>query len=141
MADDTPDMAVGQAGLGLYSASPRISIEYIYSGRAVRDVLLAAAEAQAQAGTPCEAAGTRQPLTPSTHVADAAQPTVLLWPCAASAARQVGVLDAKLRAAAAALAPALDAASDTDSSDPLDPVALRLQANGVRPQCCAHLLL
>ncbi len=54
-----------------------------------------------------------------------------MGPCAASAARQVGVLDAKLRAAAAALAPALDAAADAESSDPLDPLALRLLANGV----------
>jgi hypothetical protein len=51
---------------------------------------------------------------------------------AASAARQVGVLDAKLRAAAAALQPALDAA-DAPAPDPLDPAVLRLNANKV---CC-----
>lgn len=42
------------------------------------------------------------------------------------------MLDAKLRAAATALAPALDAAADAEASDPLDPLALRLQADGVR---------
>jgi hypothetical protein len=53
----------------------------------------------------------------------------------------VGVLDAKLRAAAAALAPALDDASNPESSDPLDPVALRLQANGVRLLACNSMVI
>ncbi len=51
---------------------------------------------------------------------------------AAGAARQVGVLDARLRAAALALRPALEAAADSEASDALDPVALRLQASEVR---------